>query len=397
MARRIGVWMLAILAIAALILAGLWATSPDPCGNPATFEDTELTPGILPLDEAITLAQTETADGAIATWLVLGFDQDEATVVDMETLGAEPSSDPFAVLASVGDTDLEARIAEGVTRETVPIADLLPAAGTGDRHIATGTNFPEHAEEASSEAVFRFPKFGTATPARTTVSAEPDVMLDYEIEMCMIFDRPIRSVEDFDAAAKGFFLCGDFTDRSTLIRLVDPDNLDSGHGFSDAKSGPGFYPAGAFLVIPRDWRSFITAERMTTHVNGEPRQDARGGEMTLDFRELAEAALADMAEARFLYRGDYYRLSPEPAILEGMTLMSGTSEGVIFTPPTRADIIEGALWHLFSGRLFEGEAVVSSIIETFIRNEIETAHFLQPGDVVHYRSTSMGDIVIAVE
>ncbi|WP_299328612.1 fumarylacetoacetate hydrolase family protein [Parasphingopyxis sp.] len=397
MARRIAITIFAIVALGAIILFALWATSPDPRGNAATFEDSELESAIRPLDEAVTLARMERPGGDIATLLVLDFDGNAATVVDLETLGAVPSDDPFEALASVDGDDLASRVTGDIVRETVSMDDLLPAAGSGDRHIATGTNFPEHAEEASSDSVFRFPKFGTATPARTTVTAEPDVMLDYEIEMCMIFDRPIRALEDFDAAAKGFFLCGDFTDRSTLIRLIDPDNLDSGHGFSDAKSGPGFYPAGAFLVIPRDWRAFIAEERMTTHVNDERRQDARGGEMTLDFRELTEQALADMAEPRFLYQDDYYHLSPEPEIREGMTLMSGTSEGVIFTPPTRADIIEGGLWHLFSGRLFEGETLTSSVIEVFIGNELETGHFLQPGDIVHYRSSSMGDIVIAVE
>ncbi len=397
MVRKIAIGIAAILALGGLLAIGLWATSPDPHGNPASFEDAELVPSILPLEDAVTLAQIERPSGDVATLLVLDFDATEASVVDLQTLGSTATGSPFEVLATIDASTLTEQVAAIATRETVAIADLLPVAGAGERHIATGTNFPEHAEEASSDQVFNFPKFGTATPARTTVTARPDMLLDYEIEMCMIFDRPIRSVEDFDAAEKGFFLCGDFTDRATLVRLVDPDNLDSGHGFSDAKSGPDFYPSGPFLVIPQDWQSFIAEERMTTAVNDDPRQDARGGEMTLDFRELTAQALTDMDQPRFLYQDSYHRLSPVPFIATGMTLMSGTSEGVIFTPPTRGDIIEGAVWHLFSGRLFSGETVISSVIEVFLTNEVESGQFLQAGDVVHYRSSSMGDIVIEVE
>lgn len=396
MMRRIGLGLAVIFAIAGLAVFGLWATSPDPRFNPATFEDEEIAMALQPLENAVTLAQMRREEGGVATFLVVGFDEESATVVDLARLGGAASEDPFAALASIDRTALADAAADDALHESVAIADLLPAAGNGDRHIATGTNFPEHAEEASSESVFNFPKFGTATPARTEVAFRPGGLLDYEVELCLRFDRPIASTEDFDAATKGFFLCGDFTDRATLVRLVDPDNLDSGSGFSDAKSGPRFYPSGAFLVIPEDWRGFIAEERMTTAVNDEPRQDARGGEMTLDFRQLAEKALGDMGEARFLYDDSYHRLSPQPAIGADMTLMSGTSEGVIFTGPTRGDIIEGALWHLFSGRLFGGESAISSIIESFIASEIASAHFLQPGDTVHYRSSSMGDIVIDV-
>ena len=135
---------------------------------------------------------------------------------------------------------------------------------------------------------------------------------------------------------------------------------------------------------------------MTTHVNGEPRQDARGGEMIMDFRALLTKALSDMERERFLYNGSYYRLSPQPAITPDMTLMSGTAEGVIFTTPTRGDIIEGGTRWLLSAGWARGEGLVPSVIESFIANELESGHFLQPGDVVEHRSSHLGDIVIEV-
>ncbi|MFL0356400.1 fumarylacetoacetate hydrolase family protein [Erythrobacter sp. GH1-10] len=382
-----------ILAIAVAIA---WATSPDPRGNPASFEDAPLDPGLASLDEALTLASYATADGGVATLLVTGSDEKTVSGVDLAGLGASRTGNPLRDLAGIQRERIDEESIDKLPQVSVAIADLLPAAPGGDRHIGTGTNFPEHAEEANSSAVFQFPKFGKATPARTSVKARSGILLDYEVELCMRFDRDIASLADFDAALKGLFLCGDFTDRNALVELADPDNLDSGYGFSDAKSGPNSFPSGPFIVVPRDWKAFAETVRMTTAVNGEARQDARGAEMTLDFRELAERALADMDRERFFYEGSFFRLAPDGRIGEDMTLMSGTSEGVIFTPPSRADYIEGVLaWALAGGPLSE-TGLVDTVKRRFVENELETQHFLQPGDTVIHGSNRLGTIEVRV-
>jgi len=390
--RIIG-WIV-MLALAAVVIA--WATSPDPKHNVASFEEEALVPALAPLEEAVTLAQTLREDGSVATLLVTDLAAEAVTAIDLSQASGVRSTDPFVVLATLSGDQLATLTSLDGLKAIYRIADLLPAAPQGDRHIGTGTNFPEHAEEASSDAVFQFPKFGRAMGARSSVTAREDVLLDYEVELCMRFDRTITSREDFDAAVKGLFLCGDFTDRSKLIRLIDPDNLDSGRGFSDGKSRADFFPAGALLVVPRDWQAFVATERMTTLVNDAPRQDARGGEMTLDFGGLAEKALGDMDRARFLFDGSYHTLTPQAAITPDMTLMSGTAEGVIFTQPTRGDIIEGGVRWLVTAGWARGEGLVPNVIETFIANELASGHFLQPGDVVEHRSSHLGDIRVTV-
>lgn len=396
MGVRFANWLGLGLLLIALALAVGWATSPDPRGNIASFEQEALILQLAPLEEAVTLAQVKRSGHVIATLLVTALEEQGIRAVDLSRAAALGSADPFQALAAVSPEQLQSLATLDALQERFAMADLLPAAPPGSRHIGTGTNFPEHAEEASSDAVFQFPKFGRAMPARSSVEWRPDVLLDYEVELCMRFDRAISSPEDFDAAVKGLFLCGDFTDRGKLIRLVDPDNLDSGRGFSDGKSRADFFPAGALLVVPGDWKSFVDEERMTTHVNGVPRQDARGGEMTMDFRALALKALGDMNRDRFLYDGAYYTLAPRPAITTDMTLMSGTAEGVIFTPPTRGDIIEGGARWLFSAGWARGDGLVPSVIESFIASELASGHFLQPGDLVEHRSSHLGDIVIEV-
>lgn len=394
--KRFGKILLMMVLLIAIGLTIAWATSPDPEHNPASFEDQPLVEGIAPLDEAITLAQYRDDSGAIRTILVRDFSGETVSGTDLAEMGATSGDDPFAVLASMGSMSFDAETVQALPQTEIAMSRLLPSGSTGDRHIGSGTNFPEHAEEANSESVFSFPKFGPATPARTTVKARPGILLDYEVELCMRFDRDIISIADFDAAVKGVFLCGDFTNRNAIIELADPDNLDSGSGFSDAKSGPDYFPTGPFLVIPKDWSAFVADLRMTTSVNGEPRQDARGGEMTLDFRQLAEKALADMSESRFLYRDGYEYLSPGGKISQETTLMSGTSEGVIMGQPTRGDLIEAITRYLLAGGPFSDSGLMDSAKQSWISNELESGFYLQPGDTVGYGSSWLGNIEVTV-
>lgn len=385
-----------IIALVALLYV-LKITAPDPKFNLATFEETPLQSGILPTADGWTLAQTVVANGSVRTLLVTNFDADSVSAIDLKSVGGAESTNPFEVLASFTEQELAGLVNDESLSQSFAFSALVSVAGNADRHLAIGTNFPEHAEEAQSDSVFNFPKFGVATPARTSVDWIEGGLLDYEVELCLRFDRPIQSLEDFDAASKGFFLCGDFTERATLLRLIDTDNLDSGTGFSDGKSGPGFFPSGALLVIPHDWQSFITNERMTTAMNGEPRQDARGGEMIYDFRALTSKVLSDMDKPRFLFKDDYVKLAPSNQIDQDMILMSGTSEGVIFTTPTRADFINALFTYIRNGAMFEEASLYDTAIESFLGSEYKSGHFMQPGDQIEFNSSSLGNIVVDVE
>ena len=133
-----------------------------------------------------------------------------------------------------------------------------------------------------------------------------------------------------------------------------------------------------------------------TAINGLPRQDARGSEMTLDFSALVEKAFSDMEKPRFLYRDGYEKLTASVTIPTSATLMSGTSEGTIFTPPPRGDIIESLLVYAANSGPLNGEEFLDVARRTFIANELAGKHYLQPGDKVHHGSNTLGDIVIQV-
>jgi 2-keto-4-pentenoate hydratase/2-oxohepta-3-ene-1,7-dioic acid hydratase in catechol pathway len=380
-------------AMTALALSVV-ACGDRPAANPVSREAEPLVANVA-ARTAFTFAQTRDAGGHVATLLVTGLGRDLVQAIDLTRSGAPLDADVFDVMSRLGSAGLERAFKAGGQRDYA-VGSLLPAGGAGRRHVATGTNFREHAEEAGIEEVFNFPKFGPATPARTSVMLKAGALLDYEVEICARFDRDIATVADFDAARKGFFLCGDFTDRARLMRMVDPRNVASGRGFSDAKSGRDFFPTGPFLVVPRDWKSFIAGQRMTTEVNREVRQDARGAEMILDFRGIVAKALTNGGGGSYTYRGSPVPLLAGGKIARGATVMSGTSEGVVFMPPRARDFLAGGTRYIFTGPMLRGESAQRVMIERFIDKQRAGGRYLKVGDVVSHRSSTMGDLTVRV-
>lgn len=362
--------------------------------NPVSIEASPIAPAVAPPSKAFTFAQTRDRAGRVITLLVAAFWGEAIDAVDLTRLGARRNADVFDVAAAIGDEALVAALEDRQRWDRYAVDGLLPSGGDFDRHIATGTNFAEHAREAGVSTVFHFPKFGRATPARTTLVVQAGVLMDYEVEISVRFDREIRTMDDFEAAAKGFFLCGDFTDRAALMRRIDVKDIASGHGFSDAKSGTGFFPTGPFLVIPRDWRSFIADERIVTRVNGELRQDARGREMILDFEALVAKALARGAARAFRFEALPIPLMEGGVIPRGAAVMSGTSEGVIFMPPVKSDRIGGLVDHVLRLRFLRGVSVFQSVVERFIINEARAGRYLQVGDEVEHISSTLGALTV---
>lgn len=364
--------------------------------NKISPESQPIQPALAPLLDAFTFAQARNDNGTIITLLVLAYDRQTIEAIDLTALGAPGDVDVFDAFAALDEAKLVAAAGGEAPRTRLAISSLLPSGAMFDRHVATGTNFAAHAKEAGIGRVFNFPKFGQPTPAETTMVVRPGTLMDYEVEISVRFDRDIRSPADFEAARKGFFLCGDFTDRAELIRLVDRDNIASGRGFSDAKSGPDWFPTGPFLVIPRDWREFVKRERIVTRVNDQVRQDSRGSEMILDFEALVAKALSNGGGGNYVYRGQPVPLIEGNFIPRGAAVMSGTGEGVIFMPPMREDVIGGMLDHVLLGRFLRGRKPAESVANRFARNELRAGRYLQVGDRVEHLASTLGALSVTL-
>ena len=373
-------------------LGVIFAANFTQANDVSPFEPEPIAPTVAPLAEAVTLARVND-DGRQRVLLVTAFDGSELRGIPITVLGLDETADPIDVAGSLlGQADLAAKVASTEGQVTYPMTQVLSAAGGSDRNIGIGTNFAEHQEEATMDDVFIFPKFGAPRPPRTQVTVDTTTqMLDYEVEICTRFDRRIETLTDFDNAIKGYFLCADFTDRANLVRYIDLTNPYSGIGFSDAKSGPEYFPTGPFLVVPRDWKSFVDQERIVTYVDDEQRQDARAGEMIRDFRELTGMALENDGAPTFRMRRTPVTLMDAPYVEKGVNLMSGTAEGVVFRPP-QPDIISMALTQARE----TGDDAQEVLTQMLVQKEQAERRFLQPGQTVTYKSSHMGEIVVDV-
>ena len=278
--------------------------------------------------------------------------------------------------------------------------DRLGPLTQGAWHIAFGGNFMAHADETELEQPFAFPK--TVAPSASVSTVRPpleDALLDFETELCMVFDRDIRLDADFRDAEKGVFLCADTTDRATLLRDLPADEDPfGGTGFTDAKSYDGFFSTGPYMVIPHDWKRFVDAQPMTASVDGALMQYAHGADMIFDFEEIVSYSLAQGDREYWETRDRRTKLLPGGTIPRGTALLSGTAEGVIFRPPTSLnDMLCGGGAYVCTASFAFGVSGRDYVIERFIRRHVRAGTFLQPGETVEHGSQNLGRIVIAIK
>ncbi|WP_238322378.1 fumarylacetoacetate hydrolase family protein [Vibrio mexicanus] len=245
---------------------------------------------IAPIEQAITLAQVNSESGQKHTYLVLNHRSDKVGAVNLSEHYNYYPDDALSFLNQFDYNQLQ-EISDALKVQNLNINELLPAGGERTQHVAAGANYVEHSEEADIHEVFLFPKFATPTPTQSQIRYSSEVLLDYEVELCM---RWVEGLKADPSGYVGLFVCGDFTDRAELLRKIDVDNVTSGHGFSDAKSGATRFPTGPYIVVPKDWSSFVDQIDLETVVNGITRQAALASEMIVMPDELME---------RILYQG----------------------------------------------------------------------------------------------
>ena len=345
-------------------------------------ERTPAKPALAPLQSAHTFAQIHQGK-EIATLLIIELSTDSVRAVDLSAMNKHYSRDAFDVISRFTPAELDGYASRPQGIRSFPINQLMGVGPRGLAHIAAGTNYPEHGKETGmDEGAFLFPKLSPADGPRTEVATAPGVLLDYEVEVCARFDREVRSLADFDAARKGFFLCGDFSDRATLFRNINLSNPYSGDGFADAKSGADRFPVGPFLVVPRDWKRFLSSVTISTYVDDNLRQQANAGDMIKDLRTLVEETLAAAGTRTWSYQTNRIPMINRPAIPTDTAILTGTAEGVVFREPSPKLIKE-----IMAARNRVEQLV---IIDRYVSEEDARRIYLQPGDRVRHESNYLG-------
>jgi len=280
--------------------------------------------------------------------------------------------------------------------ETFNISDLLPATFIHTKHIGAAGNYPEHASETSLDPknVFIFPKIGDIFPTHSTIPVIKTELLDYEVEVCATFDRDLYDMSDYDQAIVGLFVCNDWSDRSHIVRKFDANHPELAGGLTDAKSKPGYYQAGSFLIVPYHVDTFIQTIDLTLTLNGEVKQNQNASKMILSLRDLINMTFQRGAEHTWYWGDENIAIIPSGFIEKGMTLLTGTPEGVIFRPPSTTTKLGYAARYIITGILgpFYHQTITDYIREKYIKKLIKKKVFLRPGDRIVSQGTYLGTI-----
>jgi 2-keto-4-pentenoate hydratase/2-oxohepta-3-ene-1,7-dioic acid hydratase in catechol pathway len=371
----------ALLALPLLAAAACRATAPASPPPARTVE-------IARPDAALTFARigTEKAPRVVA---VTRYEAGRVTGVDLAAGLGREVPDPIGVLADVGYDGLQHLVLSAPAGAVVdvPAAALLAPVDLRDRHIAAGTNYPEHAGEADVEdGPFLFAKLVAATGPAAPVTVG-DALLDYEVELAWVTLEPLAA--GATPAAMGVVLCNDYTDRATLLRHVDVWNPASGTGFTTGKSFPGYLPVGDLFVVPRDFRAFAASLELRLWVNGRLRQRARVGEHVWDVDEILAEARA-RRDTRWEHRGRRVALPGAAGTIPARTLlMAGTPGGTVFRGVGLATRVVGAAAWLLGGW---ATPVTRHVIEAYVREARAARRYLQPGDRVLIHVDRLGVI-----
>ncbi len=374
MVRRILLGVAAIIGLAALYLIWTPAKSSRPAPVPATAPSLKIAPTSDALSFARlgkqTIAVSSCTNGRI-TGLPIGHSGEDA----------------IRLINRLGYDGVRALIAAGGTPITANVADLAVPVDLRDQHIAAGTNYREHAEEATVDGgPFLFAKYVTPTSSRATV-AVGDALLDYEVELCLV---PLIAARTDQAATGGLILCNDVTDRATLMRNIDPEHPESGKGFTSGKSAPGYLPVGELFIVPRDLDRFVSSVTLQLSVNGQERQRTEAKMWIWDLtRILVEAGALRGRE--WAYWGGTARLpfDADGKVPARTLILAGTPGGTVFAGIDARSIGRGLVKWLAGGW---GTPFTTHVIESHIALAKQQKRYLQPGDRVTIQVDRLGSL-----
>ncbi len=374
---------IALMAMGLVACQPDWTSAFDETVDPQQFGSVE----IAPIEEALTFARYE-SEGQLWLMAVQSYAVGRVTGIDLGVV------DPIDLYNSHGYEGILELIAglEGAGRVNVPAVRLtMPVDLTRD-HIAVGANYPEHAEDATvEEGPFLFPKKVEPTAPYANITTQG--LLDFEVELAWVTLAPLADGGNADAPM-GLILANDYTDRATLLRHINVDDIESGVGFTTGKSFPGALPVGNLFVIPRDHRAFAEALQLRLYVNNSLRQQAPVTAGVWDYDEMLRQTWL-REDWQWDYQGEQVRLfEPGESIPERTLLLSGTPHGTIFKGISSGQKLRGLSRWLLSG--LEG-SLASYVIEAYIEDAVEARHYLQPDDrvVVHVHRLGVIDNLVA--
>ncbi len=207
--------------------------------------------------------------------------------------------------------------------------------------VCIGMNYAAHAAESGSlppeiPILFLKPSNTVQGPNDPVDIPRTSVKTDWEVELGVVIGAAalyLDSPADSAAHIAGYVTANDLSERDFQLTV-------SGGQWSKGKASPGFTPIGPWLVTPDEVDAGEL--RLTSFVNGEPRQDSSTRDMVFDVDYL------------IWHLSQYMLLEP------GDVVLTGTPQGVAlsgrFPYLAEGDVCEIAIDGLGSQRQVFGQA-----------------------------------------
>jgi 2,4-diketo-3-deoxy-L-fuconate hydrolase len=345
-------------------------------------------------EEALTLSRFSEG-GQSHTLAVLEDDGENVKGVDLSAELNRYERNSFDVIRNMTFDEVVKLIRKSSKKAIVKYVDLLPSVA-GDDHLAIGINYAEHGKETGQVRPFMFPKLVKTDPFIHTLNYTEGWLLDHEVELGIVFPTAVCSPVDLNHMMIGFLVVNDFTDRATLMRKMDSENVTGGKGFPDAKSKKGFLPTGPYMVIPKNWKAFVKELQLKLSVNGKVRQHGSAKNMVWDIEKIIERSLSVRNMKKSYYQGKMIGLFEGNCIPENSIIITGTPSGVVFNAPTKGFIFSTVTKYLFTGGFFS-EKMHPYILQQYLKKEMINPRYLKRGDHIETSINFLGTIKTVVK
>ncbi|AUN40837.1 fumarylacetoacetate hydrolase family protein [Tsukamurella tyrosinosolvens] len=228
----------------------------------------------------------------------------------------------------IADTPAVAAAADGGDVVDPATLALVSPVTAPCRVIAQMTNYVSHVRDSGMDpdkvplTFFRKSSGSISGPFDDIVKPAHVSLLDYEVELGIVFGKTVPVGSAIDAAALADAVAGIVVTNDVSARDVQLPKTQ----FYEAKSYPTFTPVGPVLVLlePGDWKAFSTLT-LELRVNGVTRQNST----------VADMIYSPLEALRTLNR--FQRVDP------GDLLLTGTPGGTALTAPAKPIEIIGSL------------------------------------------------------
>lgn len=302
----------------------------------------------------------------------------------------------FELIENVGYDQITEKIL--ISNSTkISTSDVLTPVDATKTTIAAATNYPEHKEETNVEIEpVLFPKVVELTPYISQVNTKKEFLLDYEVELGVVYSKDVEKADDINNQLLGFMVIMDYSDRASQLLDYDTDHPELAVGFTDSKSHETFFPVGAILVVPKDWKNYYKELNLKLWRNNEIKQNDFPKNLFWDVPKITEESLKLGNKEVWTLRGNPISLLPKNYIEKGTIVITGTPGGVIMTTPTKGYIIRNAIKYSLLFKFFSWKPK-EYVIHQFVKKLRKQDQYLKDGEIIKAAISNLGYIKSTVK